>query len=111
MELLKDYDYTILYHPGKSNIVANALSRNSIGSLAHIATFLRPIIRELHKLEESGVQFETRGSGPLLAHIKACSSLVEKVKEAQKNDARMQTIIDEVREGKANNFTMRSDGV
>ncbi|GJX12288.1 putative reverse transcriptase domain-containing protein [Tanacetum coccineum] len=27
LELLSDYDYEILYHPGKANVVANALSR------------------------------------------------------------------------------------
>ena len=27
MELLKDYDITILYHPGKSNVVADALCK------------------------------------------------------------------------------------
>ena len=38
MELLKDYDITILYHPGKANVVADALSRKtgSMGSLAHL---------------------------------------------------------------------------
>ena len=30
LELLKDYDYTILYHPGKVNVVADAFSRKYI---------------------------------------------------------------------------------
>ncbi|KAI3667768.1 hypothetical protein L6452_42837 [Arctium lappa] len=29
LELLKDYDYDLLYHPGKANVVADALSRRS----------------------------------------------------------------------------------
>ena len=44
VELLKDYDCTILYHPGKANVVANALSRKSMGSLAHITSNKRPLI-------------------------------------------------------------------
>ena len=36
MELLKDYDITILCHPGKANVVADAFNRKarSMGSLA-----------------------------------------------------------------------------
>ena len=30
MELIKDYDCVIDYHPGKANVVANALSRKLI---------------------------------------------------------------------------------
>ena len=29
LELLKDYDFDLLYHPGKANVVADALSRRS----------------------------------------------------------------------------------
>ncbi|WMV41372.1 hypothetical protein MTR67_034757 [Solanum verrucosum] len=36
LELLKDYDMSVLYHPGKANVVADALSRFSIYSVAHI---------------------------------------------------------------------------
>ena len=49
MELLKDYDITILYHPGKANVVADALSRKaeSMGSLAHLQASRRPLAREV----------------------------------------------------------------
>ena len=33
LELLKDYDCIIDYHPGKANVVADALSRKMISSL------------------------------------------------------------------------------
>nr|XP_009803207.1 PREDICTED: uncharacterized protein LOC104248608 [Nicotiana sylvestris] len=36
LELFKDYDVDILYHSGKANVVADALSQRSMGSLAHV---------------------------------------------------------------------------
>ena len=38
MELLEDYDFTLHYHPGKANVVADALSRKSRGVLVSIAS-------------------------------------------------------------------------
>ena len=38
MEFLEDYDFTLHYHPGKENVVADALSRKSRGVLASIAS-------------------------------------------------------------------------
>ena len=38
MEFLENYDFTLHYHPGKANVVANALSRKSQGILASIAS-------------------------------------------------------------------------
>ena len=48
MEFLKDYDFTLNYHPGKENVVADALSRKSRGALASIAS------REWQMLETMG---------------------------------------------------------
>ena len=36
MEFLEDYDFTLHYHPGKANVVADELSRKSRGALASI---------------------------------------------------------------------------
>ena len=38
IEFLEDYYFTLHYHPGKANVVADALSRKSRGVLASIAS-------------------------------------------------------------------------
>ena len=38
MEYLEDYDFTLHYHPGMANVVADALSRKSRGVLASVAS-------------------------------------------------------------------------
>ena len=38
MKYLEDYDFTLHYHPGKANVVADALSLKSRGVLASVAS-------------------------------------------------------------------------
>ena len=64
MELLKDYDCTIDYHPGKANVVADALSRKSAGSLAYMQTIKLPLMVELREL---GVELRMHALGELFA--------------------------------------------
>ena len=69
LELLKDYDYTILYHPGKDNVVVDALSRKSMGSLAHIAVQKRHMVQEVRNYLNEGVVLNVTNLGIMLAHI------------------------------------------
>ncbi|XP_070034838.1 uncharacterized protein [Nicotiana tomentosiformis] len=61
LELLKDYDVDILYHPGKANMVADALSRRSMGSLSYLLSEKRGIAHEIHQLASLGVRLLDSG--------------------------------------------------
>ena len=82
MELLKDYDITILYHPGKANGVADALSRKagSMGSLAHLQVSRRPLSREVQTLANDFMRLEVNEKGGFLASEEARSSFLDKIK-------------------------------
>ncbi|XP_070017874.1 uncharacterized protein [Nicotiana sylvestris] len=60
LELLKDYDITILYHPGKANVVADALIRKAIsmGSLAYIPVGERPLAVDVQALANQMVRVQ-----------------------------------------------------
>ena len=55
LELLKDYDVDILYHQGKGNVVADALSRKSMGSLTDVQPERRDMVWEIQRLSRLGV--------------------------------------------------------
>ncbi|KAK4383770.1 Retrovirus-related Pol polyprotein from transposon [Sesamum angolense] len=50
IELVKDYDCTIDYHPGKANVVADALSRKSSGTLANLGSHNLTLLLETRSM-------------------------------------------------------------
>ncbi len=51
LELLKDYDMSIKHHPGKANVVADALCRRAMPSLSLMITLQMPLLEQLRWLE------------------------------------------------------------
>ncbi|KAL5545238.1 hypothetical protein UlMin_009022 [Ulmus minor] len=58
LELVKDYDCTINYHPGKANVVADALSRKSSSSVAYLQLVQKPLLGDIQRL---GLEIVPRG--------------------------------------------------
>jgi len=47
---------SMLYHPSKANVVADALSWKSMGSVAHVEIGKKELAREIHRLDRLGVR-------------------------------------------------------
>ncbi|XP_050222497.1 uncharacterized protein LOC126672585 [Mercurialis annua] len=107
MELLKDYDCTIQYHPGKANVVVDALSRNSAGSLAHTLVEKRPMIREVHSLFDQGVQLKVSYLGSLLAQMTIKPTLNDQIKELQTTDPQLKHVTAEVQNGMNSEYNIK----
>ena len=79
MELVKDYDCSILYHLCKANIMADALSRKSMESLAYIQVGRRLIVQELQQDEKDGIQLQIAELGIFLTHVEVKFPLVNQI--------------------------------
>ena len=69
LELFKDYDFIINYHPGKANVVTDALSRKTVAAMS---------------LQHS--EWRLADDGAILAQLKAQPVLKKMIIDAQKND-------------------------
>ncbi|KAK6284672.1 hypothetical protein POUND7_003624 [Theobroma cacao] len=60
----------VLMQHGQANVVADALSQKSMGSLAHISIDRRSLVREIYSLGDIGVHLEVAETNALLAHFR-----------------------------------------
>ena len=92
LELIKDYDMKLHYHPGKANVVADALSRKS-----HVNTLMTGgIPRELaENLRELCLEIVLRG---YVAALEIQSTLMDSIREAQKTDKEIASIKEKMSE-------------
>jgi hypothetical protein len=97
LELIKDYDLEVHYHPGKANVVADALSRKARCNCMNMDAKITTLCDELCKLK-----IEVVSSGAL-SYISVEPTLQEQIVMAQMGDKGVQ-VIKEMVEQKAEKY-------
>ena len=77
LELMKDYDLTISYHPGKANVKVDALSRKSLNNIAAMITSRKPILEDSRRME---LQIALQSNSISLANFVVLRTLLERIK-------------------------------
>jgi hypothetical protein len=84
LELIKDYDLGINYHPGKANVVANALSRRSHENHLVVKSIPSELCGEFAKLKIV--------ANMEVMEMEVGSSLLQEIRRGQVEDEKIQEI-------------------
>ncbi|RHN78856.1 putative nucleotidyltransferase, Ribonuclease H [Medicago truncatula] len=84
LELLKDYDFGLNYHPGKVNVVADALSRKTL----HMSAIMVREFELLEQFRDMSLVCEWSPQSVKLGMLKIHSEFLKSIKEAQKVDVK-----------------------
>ena len=84
--MLNDYDMHILYHPGKANVVVDALSRLSMGNTTNLEEEKKELSIDVHRVAKLGVRLMDSTEVGLVVTNGSKSSLVSEAKENQDQD-------------------------
>jgi hypothetical protein len=106
LELVNDYDVELLYHEGKANVVADALSRKTDHSVNTIRVLPRDLCFEFERLS---LGFAEPGSVQLGALV-AEPELLRDIRGKQLGDAKCEELRVKLAAGKASGFEISSDG-
>ena len=96
--MIKDYDMRLHYHPGKANVVADALSRKSYVNTLIAGGLPQELADNLRELR---LEIVPRG---FVAALDIQSTLTERIHEAQKTDKGIAEIKEKISNGKAKGF-------
>ena len=105
--LLVDYDLEINYHPGKANVVADALSRKSQAIMASSITTQKELLKDLEKM---CIEFRNYQPNAMLSAIEIQPSIIDEIKAVQKEDEYLQAMVKRSKETGNTDFSIKDDG-
>jgi len=86
MEYLKDYDFELLYHPGKANVVAYALSRKRV----HVSALMIKELELIEQLRDMNLGLHTEADYIRCSMLRITNEFLDEVRVDQGKDSELQ---------------------
>lgn len=68
LELLKDYDISVIYYLGMDNLVEDALTRITMGSVYHVEDGKKYLVKDVNMVGKLGARYEDPSTGGFILH-------------------------------------------
>ena len=107
MEFLKDYEFDLQYHPGKANVVADALSRKSL----HMSTMMVKELELIETFRDLNLGVELHQDCMSLGNIVVSSDFLKLIKEKQEIDPHLIQKKELMNSGRVPEFRVSTDGI
>jgi len=102
LEYLKDFDFQLSYHPGKANVVADALSRKTL----HVSTLMVKELELIEQFRDLSLVSQLTPDGGRIRMLKLTSNILEEIKNGQKEDLELVDRVVLVNQGKGGDFKL-----
>ena len=107
IEFLKDYDFQLMYHPGKANVVADALSRKKI-QMSSLMIKEQELIEDFRNLN---LEVFISSNFIICNALVIANEFLKRVKEKQLEDLKMKNILSLLGTDKAKDFSLGVDDI
>ena len=105
LELVKDYDIEILYHIGKANVVADALSRK----IVHTSAMITIQERVQDEMKRAGIDVVVKGGSVQMAQLTIQPTLRKKIIDAQRSYEHLSKVWSQIETERPARYSISSD--
>ena len=107
LELLKDYDFSLNYHPIKENVVADALVRKNL----HMSSMMVKVLELIEQFRDMSLVCEVTPHSVMFGKLKINNDFLNSIRKAQKLDVKLVDLMVGIDPSENGDFKLDAQGV
>lgn len=107
MEFLKDYGFELQYHPGKANVVADALSRKTL----HVSAMMLKEEELINQFTDLNLGVHHSERSMFIGDVVVSNGFLKLIKDEEQLDDQLMNIKETIKDGQNGDINIKSDRI